>query len=230
MKPVKKRILCHLFYTYLKLLEKTVRIEWRNPEAFSNHNIVGFWHEDSFAMNLVLQKISRRQADVSVLVTEDERGDYIQYLLEKCGGEAVRVGFGFCNAGTLKELLASLQEERRSVAIAMDGPMGPRHIPKKLTYFLSEKSKTELTGITIAYSAKLSLSNRWDHYHIPLPFTRLTICFDNYGIASCHYPPKIKVYQGEPACSIMISRELLDTREKERNERSGNEPCINCGR
>lgn len=209
VRPVGKRMLSHLFYGYYKLLEKTVRIEWVHPEAFSGNQVVGFWHEDSFVMNLILHEITKREAKVSVLVTEDERGDYIQELLEKCGGEAVRIGYGFCNAGTLKELISSLKEdERRSVAIAMDGPLGPRHIPKKLTYVLSEKSRTELTGVTIAYSGRLSLLGRWDHYHIPLPFSRITVCFDCYGIVSCHRPSAMKRYPEESVCSIITEKRL----------------------
>ncbi len=211
---MKRSMLCHLFYGYLRLLEKTVKIEWQQPKAFSCHNIVGFWHEDSYAMNLVLRYIARQNADVSVLVTADERGEYIQYLLEKCGGKAVRIGYGFCNAGTLKELLASMKERKRSIAIAMDGPLGPRHIPKKLTYFLSEKSRTELTGVTLSYSRAISLSRRWDHYHIPLPFSKIVVRFDNYGVASCHYPPRIRLYQNERECSIISRENYLPIRQK----------------
>ena len=102
-------------------------------------------------MNLVLSHISRQGGEVSVLVTADERGEYVQYLLEKAGGDAVRIGYGFCNAGTLKEILKSMENDTRSVAIAMDGPLGPRHIPQKLIYFLSEKSNARLTGVTLSY-------------------------------------------------------------------------------
>ena len=58
-RSMKRAILCRLFYGYLKCLEKTVRIQYQQPEQFTFHNIVGFWHEDSFAMNLVLSHISR---------------------------------------------------------------------------------------------------------------------------------------------------------------------------
>lgn len=205
---MRKNMLCRLFYGYLKLLDRTVKIEWQRPESFSGHNVVGFWHEDSFAMNLVLRKISERDADISVLVTADDRGDYIKYILEKCGGEAVRIGYGFCNAGMLKAIFSSMKDEKRSVAIAMDGPLGPRHIPKKMTYFLSEQSKTELIGVTIHYSGSISLARRWDHYHIPLPFSKITVRFDNYGIASCRKPPRIREYQNERECSIMVDGEV----------------------
>ena len=197
-----------LSYGYLKLLEKTVRIEWQQPECYRGHNVIGFWHEDSFAMNLALRAMER-DAAVSVLVTPDEQGQYFQYLLERLGKDAVRIGYGFCNAGTLKDILESLRDKKRSVAIAMDGPFGPRHIPKKLTYFLSEKSQTELLGVTVSYSRAVSLSGQWDHCHIPLPFSKITVRLDNYGVAACQYPPRIRLYQDEKKCSIMSADNLL---------------------
>ena len=202
-RKTKKNIWYRLLYGYLRLLEKTVRIEWQQPECFCGHNVTGFWHEDSFAVNLVLKAVTRRDAAVSVLVTPDEQGECGRYLLERCGGEAVKVGYGVCNAGTLKEILESLNDKRRSVAFAMDGPLGPRHIPKKLTYFLSEQSRTELVGITVSYSRKISLSGQWDHCHIPLPFSKITVRFDNYGVAACQCPPRIRLYQDEREYSII---------------------------
>lgn len=209
-RAVRKNIWSRLAYGYLRLLEKTVRIEWQQPEQFSGNNVVGFWHEDSFAMNLILK--AGKKDSVSVLVTPDEQGEYLRYLLKKCGGQAVGIGYGFCNAGTLKEILESLKAGNQSVAVAMDGPFGPRHIPKKLTYFLSEKSRAELVGITVSYSRAVTLSGRWDHGHIPLPFSKITVRFDNYGVAACQRPPQIRLYQDERNCSIMSADRLLTQR------------------
>lgn len=123
-----------------------MRIEWVHPEVFTGHHVAGFWHEDSFAMNLVLRAVTGRGNKMSVLVTGDARGEYIKYMAEKCGGDAIRIGYGFGDLGTIHDILSVLKEPERSVAIAMDGPLGPRHIPKKMTYFLSEKGEVPLVG------------------------------------------------------------------------------------
>lgn len=204
MKTVKKRVLSHLFFSYLKLLEKTVKIEWVNENAFAFNHVVGFWHEDSFAMNLVLKHMKEREETIEVLVTADERGEYIQHMIEKCGGKAVRIGYGFCNAGTMKELLRSLKSERKSLAIAMDGPLGPRYVPKKMTFFLSEKSRSELVGVTLSYSRKLALKSRWDHYRIPLPFSKIKVQFDNYGVADSRSIPHVKTCQQSRECGLIL--------------------------
>ena len=178
-------------------------MKWEGMESFNGNQVVGFWHEDSFAMNLLLREITETDNKMSVLVTGDPRGDYIQYMIEKCRGEAVRIGYGFCDTGTLRELLTSLKEEKRSIAIAMDGPLGPRHIPKKMTYFLSEKGEVPLASVSVKYSKKLALKGRWDHYRIPLPFTEVAFQFHNYGMVSCKCPPQIRGYEECPKCSII---------------------------
>lgn len=82
-------------------------------ESFDGNQVVGFWHEDSFIMNLLLREVTKENCKMSVLVTGDPRGDYIQYMIEKCRQDAVRIGYGFCDTGTLRELLTQLKEERR---------------------------------------------------------------------------------------------------------------------
>lgn len=53
-------------------------------ESFDGNQVVGFWHEDSFIMNLLLREVTKENCKMSVLVTGDPRGDYIQYMIEKC--------------------------------------------------------------------------------------------------------------------------------------------------
>lgn len=196
-------MLSRIFYIYLKCLERTVQIEWVHPEAFTGHHVVGFWHEDSFAMNLVLKAVTGRGNQLSVLVTGDARGEYIKDMVERCKGDSIRIGYGFGDLGTIRDILDALKEPERSVAIAMDGPLGPRHIPKKMTYFLSEKGKISLVGVTLSYSGKLVLRGRWDHYRIPLPFSRIMVRFDDYGIVLPGCTPQIRTCLcGNPVLNV----------------------------
>ena len=199
IRTIGQKMLSRIFYIYLKCLERTVQIEWIHPEVFTGHHVVGFWHEDSFAMNLLLKAVTDRGNKMSVLVTGDARGEYIRDMVEKCRGDSIRICYGFGDLGTIRDILDALKEPERSVAIAMDGPLGPRHIPKKMTYFLSEKGRTSLVGVTLSYSRKLSLKGRWDHYRIPLPFSRIKIRFDDYGIVSSRCMPQLRTCLPEDA-------------------------------
>ena len=43
-------------------------------ESFDGNQVVGFWHEDSFIMNLLLREVTKENCKMSVLVTGDPRG------------------------------------------------------------------------------------------------------------------------------------------------------------
>ena len=72
-----------LFTKYLTLLEKTVKINWHEENEYGESQIFGFWHEDSFLMNLVLEASGRiRPTPVDVIVTADTRGNYIEHMIQ----------------------------------------------------------------------------------------------------------------------------------------------------
>ena len=49
-------------------------------ESFDGNQVVGFWHEDSFIMNLLLREVTKENCKMSVLVTGDaKRGLYSIY-------------------------------------------------------------------------------------------------------------------------------------------------------
>ena len=50
-------------------------------------------------MNLVLEELSGKTSPVDVIVTADTRGDYIEHMLQACGGHALRVPDGFAAFG-----------------------------------------------------------------------------------------------------------------------------------
>ena len=146
IKKIGQNILQAVFSGYLKLLEKTVHMEWDEDRLYGNSQIFGFWHEDSFIMNLVLKNLRGKTAPVDVIVTADTRGNYIEHMIKKCGGNALRIPDGYAAFGALKKLMQSSYEQSRSLAIALDGPLGPRHEPKKLASISRNKAATILSG------------------------------------------------------------------------------------
>lgn len=144
--------------------------------------VAGFWHEDSFIMNLVLKRMAAGH-DVAVIVTADERGDYIESLLSRCRGTAIRLPDGAKSRLFLKEVVSEAKKPGKSIAAAMDGPLGPRRVPKSLVFYLSEEGQKEIVVFKAQYSHAVSIKKRWDHYKVPLPFTTITMTGENFGIA-----------------------------------------------
>lgn len=194
MREIGQNMLVHLFTSYLKLLEKTVTIQWTENSMRGGSQIFGFWHEDSFFMNLVLGELAQHTSPVDVIVTADTRGDYIQSMIERCGGSALRVPDGYASFGVLKTILQNSYERTRSIAVALDGPLGPRHEPKKLAFYLSEQAQEDFVGISVFYSSKLRMTWRWDKYVIPLPFSTVTVAAHNYGELDKRHIPELPTY------------------------------------
>ena len=113
-------------------------MEWAEDDVSPGRQVFGFWHEDSFCMNLVLEQLAGRTRPVHVIVTADTRGDYIERMVESCGGHALRVADGRASFGKLKEILEEFRGRDASLAVALDGPLGPRHEPKRLAFYFAE--------------------------------------------------------------------------------------------
>jgi len=199
-----QQILKVIFLKYLKLLERTITIQWEEDTQYGSSQIFGFWHEDSFFMNLVLKNLADRTTPVDVIVTADTRGEYIEYMIEQSKGHALRVPDGFGAFKELKKILRQSYEQTRSLAIALDGPLGPRHEPKKLAFYLSEHAQEEFVGISISYSACIRLKHRWDKYAVPLPFTKVKVLVRDYGIVPKDRIPELPVDAQMPKCDILV--------------------------
>lgn len=61
-----QKLLQILFTGYLQFLEKTITINWQENTQYGDSQIFGFWHEDSFFMNLVLKSLACKTSPVDV--------------------------------------------------------------------------------------------------------------------------------------------------------------------
>lgn len=194
---MKEVVLQKLFQGYLEFLKRTVRIEWTERETGEKRTVFGFWHEDSYGMNLILDALLNSTGPIYVIVTADKRGDYIEKMIRSCRGEALRVPDGRAAFRALKEILQEFRGKEASIAVALDGPLGPRHRPKKLAFYLSEELGMDFTGIALSYSCCLRIRRRWDNYAIPLPFSRIRVRVHNYGQLKKSEIPDLPFSAGE---------------------------------
>ena len=98
-------------------------------------------------MNLLLKKLNRyykvkknQELDVNVVVTDDYRGEYIEYILNSYGANALKIPDDVHKKEFIKELREKSKEDSL-VALALDGPIGPLHETKENSLFLSKRFK-----------------------------------------------------------------------------------------
>ena len=175
MKSVVKRV----YNGYLNFVLKTSTVSFENfyeiDDEIMDNCILGFWRENRY------YKVKKNQElDVNVVVTDDSRGEYIEYILNSYGANALKMPDDI----EMKEFLKKLREKSKEdslVALALDGPVGPLHEPKKIAFSLAKYSNKPFVGIKVDHSKKLKFKNKSDNYGIPLPFTKIQFSADVFG-------------------------------------------------
>ena len=66
-------------------------------------------------MNLVLERLADKTTPVDVIVTADTRGNYIEHMIKRCGGNALRVPDGYKAFGALKNIVRDSYEKAHSI-------------------------------------------------------------------------------------------------------------------
>lgn len=194
LKQIREIIISKLFIGYIELVYKTSNIVLSEFKFDINNSIIGFWHGDSYSMNLVLKKLMTGKFNLNAIVTADTRGNYIESILKKYKVNALRMPDGIKMKSFLRELKLVSKNQNESIAIALDGPLGPYHIPKKIGFSLSRESNKKIIGVKLDYSRKISLKGRWDKYIIPLPFTTIKVNINNFGIVTSEDLKNFKNY------------------------------------
>jgi lysophospholipid acyltransferase (LPLAT)-like uncharacterized protein len=143
--------------------------------------MVGYWHGDSCCAQLLLQQLSLKKNKIKVIVTADKRGDTIEKMINRHGGEAIRLPDGLKMRPFFKELRLGSKARGEILAASLDGPLGPLHEPKKLLFLLASQADKEMVYLHFQYRNVLRLENRWDRYAIPLPFCRITAEVEELG-------------------------------------------------
>lgn len=174
-----------LYIGYLELVAKTSKIDVEFLEKVDVKNcILGFYHGDSYVMNLLMRELNEEYLKASIVVTADERGNYIEILLNYYNMKALRMPDGIRMKSFLRELKEESKKQNETLVVSLDGPLGPLHEPKKIGFMLSNYSQKEFIGVKLDITRKIRLTKRWDNYIIPLPFSRMKFTISNFGVIS----------------------------------------------
>ncbi|MCS6971311.1 MAG: DUF374 domain-containing protein [Planctomycetota bacterium] len=132
--------------------------------------IAAFWHE-----HLLLAAAAHRHWPVTALVSRSQDGELIAGYLERSGLRCVR---GSSHRGAVpatQELIAQL-DEGRILALACDGPRGPRHQPKPGAWELARRYGLAILPLGFAAARAWRLPS-WDRFVLPWPGTRIAVAY-----------------------------------------------------
>jgi lysophospholipid acyltransferase (LPLAT)-like uncharacterized protein len=162
-----------------KLWIRSLRMEdqgaWKSILQYRKRGqrfVLCLWHEEIFAVTGYGHTKTNK---LVTFVSKSKDGEFITRVLHSLGHVAVR---GSSSRGGLKSLLQAkriMQEENRMAVFTIDGPQGPRRVPKNGPIFLAQKSGAKIVPLRAFPQKKYIFHKSWDHFQLPRPFTKCAI-------------------------------------------------------
>ena len=114
-----------------------------------------------------------RNRDIVVMTSQNFDGEIIAACIQRHGYGAAR-GSSSRSGGRALVQMAREIRSHHDVGFTIDGPRGPRYVAKQGPVILARKTGAGIFCFHIAMKRKIQL-NSWDHFQIPLPFTRAMV-------------------------------------------------------
>lgn len=172
-----RKLVPPLVYFYVTCVGLTSRIRTIRGEIRDNlhksgrHFIYAFWHQRQ-----VLFTYTHRGANAAILVSRSKDGEMIAETMRLSNIAAVRGSSSRGGAAALRELMEAIRSGF-DIGITPDGPKGPAREIKEGIVYLAQKLAIPILPITNSLSFRLEIKKAWDHFHIPLPFSRAVVIY-----------------------------------------------------
>jgi lysophospholipid acyltransferase (LPLAT)-like uncharacterized protein len=131
------------------------------------------WHEHVL-IGLAIQRKVIRTPLTAFVPREGIAGQIMRNWLERL--EIVPIVVAEGREGSALREMAKALERGIDGAIAVDGPSGPRRVPKKGIWWLARHADVEIRAIGVAARPAIR-SPRWDKQLVPLPWAHVTAAF-----------------------------------------------------
>ncbi len=133
--------------------------------AAGKQAIFTFWHGRIFPATW-----HWRNRGIVVMTSLNFDGEIIAACIQRHGYGAARGSSSRAGGRALAVMVREIRN-RHDVAFTIDGPRGPRYVAKQGPVILARKTGAGIFCFHVALRHKIQL-NSWDHFQIPLPFTR----------------------------------------------------------
>lgn len=203
-----QNLLKALYARYVAFCYRTIRWDRLGMESYEADiargvpRLLCFWHEQLIMMAYMRDwsdhgggAVVSRHADAQIMA-EHMRG---------LGIEIIEVGTSDVNIGPVRDSVRHLRAGK-TLAITVDGPMGPAREPKPGALVIATLAQLPVTPCAYAVSRSIRLRT-WDRLIVPLPWCR--------GVFSVGqgFTPKPRMSENEMADAQAKLTELINAQE-----------------
>ena len=158
-------------------LTRTLRVE-----VIDTGHVNGFWERRTPVIYavwhgriLILPAIYGKHRKVHVMASRHRDGELVTRFLRSFGFESVRGSTTHGGSLALRRL-AKFLRNGAEVAVAPDGPRGPREVVQPGVIALAKLTGAPIVPVTVSASRSWRLKS-WDAFLIPKPFARVAVGF-----------------------------------------------------
>jgi len=176
--PARRSVRDRLVAGLLRIWAATWRVRWHDATVLRHclddgPVVLAFWHEDL----AVLGPLHADRGFVG-MVSLSSDGDLLAGLLRELGYALVR-GSSSRNARAVGRSALRALRAGASIALAVDGPRGPRRRVHSGASRLSQIGRVPVILVACEVSPAIRLSS-WDRQRIPAPFARVDVVYSRW--------------------------------------------------
>ena len=175
----RRQILVYWATTILRLWFATCRItvvgrDVHDRFIVGNEKMVaGTWHRGAIFLVWFYQRVRPM-----IMFSRSRDGGLIADYAANMGVRAVRGSSSRGGAAALRTMLRYLRRPgARKAATVLDGPRGPRFVAQPGMLQLARNARVPFIPLVMSAAPAITLRWTWDHTLIPLPFSRVVVCY-----------------------------------------------------
>jgi lysophospholipid acyltransferase (LPLAT)-like uncharacterized protein len=135
-------------------------------DTFAGPALFIFWHE-----YILLPIFARPHCRLTMLISQHEDAEVLSHIARYVGMGVIRGSTFRGGANALRQVIQ--HGPGISLAIATDGPRGPRRQLAQGCVYLSSRLQIPIIPVAIGYERPWRVRKAWDLFAIPRPFSRI---------------------------------------------------------
>lgn len=174
---MKKTIISHLIYYFIRLINLTYRYEFvgveNKKQARKFHPkgafVFAVWHQ-----NLIPGILAHGDEQYTMIISESKDGEIVAVTCEKLGHKPAR---GSSTRGGKKALIEMVKNVKNGIpgALTVDGPKGPPFVVKPGVIEVARLAQCAILPMSPYTDRHWVVKKSWDQFRIPKPFSRVVI-------------------------------------------------------
>lgn len=150
----------------------SVQLKLKDNKPF----VIAHWHGQILGMLYLLKKYH-----CIAIVSQSKDGELIAKVIKLFGFQTARGSSTRGGVGAIKSMLKITKQGGRPT-IAVDGPKGPRGIPKPGIFEISKLMQLPIYPLVCKIHSGKTFERAWDLSILPYPFSRIDVCLgDEWG-------------------------------------------------